>query len=66
MQRVSEEELLRVIRAELVKIGSVRHAATQWDISHQYLYDVLRHARRPGAKLLQAFGYRKEIRYIKE
>lgn len=55
--------LLERIRNEVKRAGSQDRCAQMFGISPQYLCDVLRGRREPGAKLLDALGYRRLVVY---
>lgn len=57
------EAFLDELRARIRGIGTQQAAAKQWGISGAYLCDVLKGRREPGAKLLDALGYRRLIFY---
>lgn len=60
-------ELIHIISAlrQLVEVeGSQAEAAKQLGVSAQYLSDVLTHKREPGAKILNAMGWKAKTIYV--
>lgn len=57
-------EVVNLIRQQIELCGnSQKTVAFNLGISPQYLSDILRYRREPGAKLLKAMGLRKRIVY---
>lgn len=57
-------EMQEYIKAQVETFPSIRDAATAWNISHQYLSDVLHGQRRPGITIVRALGYRQQAIYV--
>lgn len=62
---LTPDALRAVLVAEVRRMGEQQIAAKQWGISPQYLSDVLKSRREPGAKLLKALGYQRIVIYQK-
>lgn len=62
MNRIQFQEHVRqVIKREFA--GNQRRAALAWDISEQYLCDILKKRKAPGRKLLNALNAEKVVAY---
>lgn len=53
------------LRREVDRIGTQKEAATRFDVSEQYLSDVLLGRRGPGEDLLSQLGLQKRISFVK-
>lgn len=62
---LTEQELLDYLRTAIQQAGSQQAFARQHGISAQYISDVLRGRREIGAKIAQALGYERVVRYRK-
>lgn len=62
-QAMNHHELIQAIAAECRRRGSQKALAQAWDISEQYLSDILNERREPGDLVLQKMGLRKVVTY---
>jgi hypothetical protein len=57
------DEIREMVRKEAAKVGGIPTWCEQNKISDSFLYEVLRGQREPSAKLSNAVGYRRVIRF---
>jgi len=62
---LNHDQLLSLLKQCVRDAGSQKTFAIQHGISQQYLTDVLKKRRMPGAKILQVLGYESVIVYKK-
>lgn len=60
---MTKEQLLSRLRRDVVAHGSQQDAAKELGVSEQYLSDVLRRRREPGAAILSAMGFQRVTTY---
>jgi hypothetical protein len=58
--------VLRDIRREVQRAGSLRGLAREWDISAGHLSRVLRKEKSPGPDVLVHLGLREEVVYVRD
>lgn len=63
---VDAEYIRERVREAEAAAGSRAKLAAQWDISVQYIADVLRGYRDPGKSILAALGYERVVLYRKK
>jgi hypothetical protein len=63
IERMTNDEFLRLLRAECEKAGSQAKWAAARGISPSYLSDVLQGRREAGGKILDALGYKRVVSY---
>ncbi len=63
--RLTHEELLKLVRKEISRLGSQRLFAKAAGVTDAYISDILRSRRSLGPAILQHMQYRVEIRYVK-
>lgn len=57
------DEIRQLVRKEAVKAGGIPVWCKEKKISDSFLYEVLRGQREPSAKLSNAVGYKRVIRF---
>ncbi len=60
---LTSDEIRDIVRKEAAKAGGIPVWCRQNNISDSFLYEVLRGMREPSAKLSNAVGYRRVIRF---
>jgi len=60
---LTRDDLIALVRLEIVKARSQRNLARQWEVSPSYITDLLRGLRDPGPKILQAMGLERVVLY---
>lgn len=63
MSLLTQSQIVELLRAAVEAAGTQKAFAQQHDVSEQYITDVLRGRREPGAKILAALGYEKVVSY---
>lgn len=63
---LNKSVIIEMIYGEIMREGSQHAVAEKWGISDQYLSDVYRGRRDPGAKILEPLGLVKVITYRKK
>ena len=67
MSNLILEDVVSLIREQVRLCGySQKTVAFNLGISPQYLSNILRYKREPGAKILKPMGLKKETTYVKE
>ena len=61
---MTQKQVVQRVLDAIVQAGSQKALAARWGISTQYLNDVIRDRREPGAKVLDALGLQKVVEYV--
>ena len=65
-QRLTHDELLKLVRKEVVRLGSQHSLAMAAGVTDGYISDILSCRRSLGPALLLYMQYKVEIRYVKQ
>jgi len=63
VKSLTGDSIRELVRKEATKAGGIPNWCKQNRISDSFLYEVLRGMREPSAKLANALGYRRVIRF---
>lgn len=64
--RVTEEQIIKMLRAYCATQGSQVAAAARLGVSVQHVNDILHGHRKPGPKILKALGLKKVVSYVRQ
>lgn len=62
-KNLTGDDIRGIVRSEAAKAGGIPAWCREKKISDSFLYEVLRGQREPSAKLANAIGYRRVIRF---
>lgn len=62
-KNITGDDIRDIVKREATKAGGIPAWCREKNISDSFLYEVLRGQREPSAKLANALGYRRVIRF---